>query len=162
VETYEAVGLVVLVSLILGLAAPALVRHAPAGIQVSPGVPLGFGFPIGLEQKVVYSAALPSSLRELRIRVIDGFVKLEGTTGQARVKIISYTGFFAQGGKIREVKALMGGEWHVIVGRAIYRSENMREAVRKISQSKSAVYSICWRNCSLSFTPRRYRGNICY
>ena len=41
-------------------------------------------------------------------------------------------GFVVQGGDIGEFSKIAGKRWHIIVGRAIYNSENIRESVMKI------------------------------
>ena len=41
-------------------------------------------------------------------------------------------GFISQGGDIGECTKIIPGEWHAIVGSAIYRAENMREAAIRV------------------------------
>ena len=52
---------------------------------------------------------------------------------EGKVKPIFYVpGLIAQGGKVEKVREVLGRRWHAIVGRGIYRSEDMRNAALEI------------------------------
>lgn len=87
----------------------------------------------------IYSRAVEMGIRHFVVpgspRRIGGLKKiielLNEKAGQNNY-ILYAPGFISQGGNIGECAKIIPGEWHAIVGSAIYKAENMRQAAIEV------------------------------
>ncbi|NCA94278.1 MAG: hypothetical protein EOM84_03795 [Sphingobacteriia bacterium] len=87
----------------------------------------------------IYSKSVAMGVRHFVVpgspRRIGGLRKiielLDEEAGESNY-VLYAPGFISQGGDIGECTKIIPGEWHAIVGSAIYRAENMREAAIRV------------------------------
>ncbi|MEF3691561.1 MAG: orotidine 5'-phosphate decarboxylase / HUMPS family protein [Candidatus Moraniibacteriota bacterium] len=87
----------------------------------------------------IYQKAIEMGIKHFVVpgspRRIGGLKKvielLNGEVGHENYALYA-PGFISQGGDIGECAKIISGEWHAIVGSAIYKAENMREAAIRV------------------------------
>jgi orotate phosphoribosyltransferase len=97
------------------------------------------GFIADSAPEKIYSIAAKNGVRDFvvpgnKVEFVQKYRELlENLLGQGNF-VLYAPGFIAQGGDISETGKVAGENWHPIVGSAIYKAENKREAAKKITE----------------------------